>query len=178
MCDPDGDSAAFSSEQWKQVREACSRYLGACDAYPAGDGGRPRVEDYLGGCGAEARAYLLEELRRLEAGRFPPQGASTTPPDLVPPPCFPKGYEYLGEVGRGGMGVVYKARHEGLGRVVALKMVLAGRGASQQDLDRFWDEARAVARLQHPNIVQLFEVGEHAGLPFFSLEFCDGGSLK
>jgi serine/threonine protein kinase len=68
--------------------------------------------------------------------------------------------------------------HEiGLNRTVALKMILAGGHASAADLDRFRTEAEAVARLLHPNIVQVYETGTHAGLPYFSLEFCPGGSL-
>src|SRR5262249_43533566 len=91
--------------------------------------------------------------------------------------CVP-GYEIVEELGRGGMGVVYRARQAGRGRTVALKMVLAGGHAGPDELERFQDEARAVARLQHPNIVQVYEVGDAGGLPFFSLEFCAGGSLE
>jgi serine/threonine protein kinase len=88
------------------------------------------------------------------------------------------GYEILGELGRGGMGVVYKARQLQLDRVVALKMILSGGHASTEELARFKDEARAIARLQHPNIVQVYDVGEQGGLPYFSLEYCPGGSLE
>jgi serine/threonine-protein kinase len=88
------------------------------------------------------------------------------------------GYEILGILGRGGMGVVYKAKHLKLKRTVALKMVLAGGHASEGDLARFYIEAEAVAQLQHPNIVQVFEISEQSGLPFFALEYVEGGSLS
>jgi hypothetical protein len=87
------------------------------------------------------------------------------------------GYEVLGELGRGGMGIVYKARQTKLGRLVALKMILSGAHADPEERQRFLTEAEAVARLQHPNIVQIHEVGEADGHPFFSPEFCPGGSL-
>jgi serine/threonine protein kinase len=107
---------------------------------------------------------------------------ATRPPD-GPMPATPaagpsvEDYEILGELGRGGMGVVYKARHKELNRLVALKMILAGGHACAADLERFQIEALAVARLQHPNIVQIYDIGEQGGLPFFSLEYCSGGSL-
>jgi serine/threonine-protein kinase len=87
------------------------------------------------------------------------------------------GYEIESVLGRGGMGVVYKARHLALKRTVALKMVLAGGHSGPHQVARFRVEAEAVARLQHPNIVQIHEVGEAGGLPYCALEFVEGGNL-
>jgi serine/threonine-protein kinase len=87
-------------------------------------------------------------------------------------------YELLGRLGRGGMGVVYQARDHRLDRLVALKMILAGAHADPEELARFRAEAQAQARLQHPNIVQVYEVGEADGWPYFALEYVDGGSLE
>jgi serine/threonine-protein kinase len=86
-------------------------------------------------------------------------------------------YEVLELLGQGAMGVVYKARQRGLKRLVALKMISAGVHAGERERARFHIEAQASARLQHPNIVQVHEVAEYEGRPFFSLEFVEGGSL-
>ena len=87
-------------------------------------------------------------------------------------------YKLLGQIGQGGMGVVYRARQVSLARPVAIKMILAGRHASAQTVARFIREGKAVARLQHPAVVQVFELGEYKGLPFYSMELVDGGSLE
>jgi serine/threonine-protein kinase len=87
------------------------------------------------------------------------------------------GYEIIAELGRGGMGVVYQARQCSLKRLVALKMILAGVHTDPTARIRFRTEAEAVARLQHSNIVQIYEVGEYDGRPFLSLEHIDGGRL-
>jgi tetratricopeptide (TPR) repeat protein len=97
-------------------------------------------------------------------------------PDEVGLPSVP-GYEVLEELGRGGMGVVYKARQLGLERLVALKMILHADYAGAQQRVRFRAEAEAVAQLRHPHIVQVYEVGEHRGKLFYSLEYCPGGNL-
>jgi serine/threonine-protein kinase len=87
------------------------------------------------------------------------------------------GYEILGPLGRGGMGLVYQARQLQCDRVVALKMIQGGAHAQPRDLARFRTEAEAVARLQHPGIVPIYEVGEQDGWAYFALEFVPGGSL-
>lgn len=90
---------------------------------------------------------------------------------------FVPGYEIRRELGRGGMGVVYEAEQVKARRVVALKMILTGAQAALKEIARFRAEAEALARLQHPGIVQVFDVGEADGKPYFALEYCPGGSL-
>jgi WD40 repeat protein len=100
----------------------------------------------------------------------------TTPDDATGMPSVP-GYDLLEELGRGGMGVVYKARQCGLNRAVALKMIRAATGASSAEVARFLAEAEAVASVRHPNVVQVFECGRHAGQPYMALEYFPGGTL-
>jgi tRNA A-37 threonylcarbamoyl transferase component Bud32 len=87
------------------------------------------------------------------------------------------GYEILSELGRGGMGVVYKARQTSLNRLVAIKMVLSGVYTGEDDRRRFANEAQSVAQLKHPNIIQVFDFGEHRGHLFYTMELLEGGSL-
>lgn len=115
---------------------------------------------------------------------FPPSSISqmlangnTEVSSSLPEPPVVRGYEILGEIGRGGMGVVYKARHLALDRLVALKMILSGDHAAPKDLARFRQEAAAIARLHHPNIVQVFDIGDAGGRPYIALEYVEQGSL-
>jgi tetratricopeptide (TPR) repeat protein len=144
-------------------------------------GETPRLEEYL------ARFPRLSDQLRLHfevhqairSGAASAAGSKTVPPgpSAIPPRPTVPGYTVLGLLGRGGMGVVYQARQENLHRLVALKVLLAGDHAGPGDLTRFRREAEAVARLQHPNIVQVFDVGEHQGRPYLALELVAGGSL-
>ncbi len=138
----------------------------------------------------ELRQYFVAECTE------PPRAESSDPSetkvvDSATPPAIPLrrpgggavpdrvgDYEVLGILGRGGMGVVYKAWQKGLNRTVALKMLLGGVHSSPSELRRFQTEAEAAARLQHPNIVQIYDVGEVDGRPFLALEYVDGGSLS
>jgi serine/threonine-protein kinase len=140
----------------------------------------------------EVRAYLLEcrNVNAMVERLFPSAPAMTTPTEWPPStpgfcaslpvagrlPVIP-GYEVLGVLGRGGMGIIYRARHLKLNRVVALKMLLSGEYASPAELARFAREGEAIAALQHPNIVQVYDVGEIDGRAYFTMELVGGGTL-
>ena len=125
-----------------------------------------------------------QEIKRTRAELdllFPPSTWSqehrpTFPIEDTPLPTIP-GYDVKEVLGRGGVGVVYKALHLRLNRPVAVKMLLSGQHASPDELERFLREAEAVAGLHHPNVVNLYDVGEVEGRPYFTMEFIEGGSL-
>ena len=122
---------------------------------------------------AAVRALRYSEDSRSAARKPDPQAV----PLIRPAARLVGDYEILSEVGRGGMGVVYKARHRSLRRLTALKMVLAGEFASPAQELRFRLEAELAARVLHPNIVQVYEVGSFEGRPFLALEWVEGGNL-
>ncbi|HJZ54100.1 MAG TPA: serine/threonine-protein kinase, partial [Gemmataceae bacterium] len=127
-----------------------------------------------------ARCRRMGHIRAELAALFPPGlTLETSTPSLQANRVLPRipGYEVEAVLGQGGAGVVFRARNLRLGRRVALKMLLAGAYAGPTELGRFQREAEAVAGLCHPNIVQIYEVGDHEGRPYFTMELVDGGNL-
>jgi WD40 repeat protein/serine/threonine protein kinase len=181
----------LSPELELRLDQICDRFE---DLWRAGR--QPRIEDFVLATPEQDRAVVLHELvqldiyyRRLNGdeprvpdyyGRYPVLDLAWLR-DAVGArlgqgmPIVP-GYQILGLLGRGGMGIVYRACQTQLKRSVALKMILAGEHDSKA-ASRLRGEAVAVAQLHHPNIVQIYEVGEYEGRPYFSMEFIDGGSL-
>ncbi len=175
------------SDRDVKVQDLIAAYLEA-----AKTGQAPPREEWLAG-----HPELAEELRRFldnhewmqRMGVPPRQDSRHDSPATVAPGDRPAAvppldrvhyfgdYELLAEIARGGMGIVYKARQVSLNRIVALKMILAGQLASERDVQRFRAEAEAVANLDHPNIVPIYETGTHDGQHYFSMRFVDGGSL-
>ncbi len=140
-------------------------------------GETPQAQDYTARFPAVNAGWLASVLAAKPEPDTVWEVVPTPGPGATSWPVIP-GYDILGVLGEGGMGVVYQARHRTLQRLVAVKMILPSRREDVPALlARFRAEAEAQARLQHPNIVQIFEVGEAAGRPYLALEYLDGGSL-
>jgi WD40 repeat protein len=136
-------------------------------------GEAPALEEYL-----DRFPSLAERLRAVDSVHRLLVGESVPEPEKTAAAFGPPGYTILGELGRGGMGIVLKARQERLNRTVAVKMIRLGSLAGETDLRRFHIEAEAAAKLDHPHIVPIYEVGQVGDLPFFSMKLMEGGSLE
>ena len=148
------------------------------------DGQSPGLEEYL-----KRFPHLAVDLRRLfevhgaladEEPDAPPATAALPPREKTTADDWPDipGYKVVGELGRGAMGVVYKARQTALNRLVALKLVLAGTAAGADELFLFRREAEALGRLKHPHVVQVYDYGEYDGQPFLAMEMVEGTTLE
>jgi len=201
-CSPAEVAAVLTHDQWRCWQAgncvAAEEYLRRCPAL-AGDpdaalevifgeflvrqalGERPQPAEYLNrfpqfvaplgelfGVGLANTRHLPNSSSQLDSMLLAAAGA---------PPEVP-GYKILGEVGRGGMGVVYKALQHGLQRTVALKMILDGLLSNERAVQRFYQEARAAAALDHPNIVPIYEINQHAGRHYFTMAFIEGTNLR
>ena len=133
------------------------------------------VEEPVAGC--DRCRQILETLPEDPLAAMV-RGATVAMRSNDAPPCLHAGYEILELIGQGGMGVVFKARQAGLGRLVALKWLHAGRWPKPESMSRFRREAEAIARLDHASIVRIYEVGEQDGQPYLALEYVAGPTLK
>lgn len=178
-------------DRLQQLDEVIALYLEAVELGPPPDQGEwleryPQLAD-------ELRAFFADQdqfdtmVAPLRAAVTPPRrglpgepltiSLVATSPSAGSGPCRFGDYELLEEIARGGMGVVYRARQLRLNRTVALKMIRSGRFATPDEVQRFRLEAQAAAQLDHPNIVPIYEVGDHEGQHYFSMKLIEGGNL-
>jgi WD40 repeat protein/serine/threonine protein kinase len=194
-CPTPEELEGFLDERLGDARQAeLSAHVGACAAcqdalerltessLPSLSGRSSTVAQKSAPPQHDSQAAFLSQLKlqrpsRRGSNSTAGPGASSTL--RTGPPSLPviAGYEMLGELGRGGMGIVYKARQTALNRIVAIKMLRYGPGADLRERERFRQEAEAVARLRHPHIVHVYDVSEVDGQPYFAMEYVEGGSL-
>jgi WD40 repeat protein/tRNA A-37 threonylcarbamoyl transferase component Bud32 len=181
------------SSREERVNEAIAAYLEAVERGESPD--REKLLADHPDIAAELNSFIANQAQfQQDAGSLrpvPTPAEAGTPADEPTRPVEQRGvpspkdvvryfgdYELLEEIARGGMGVVFKARQVTLNRIVAVKMILSGRLASPQDVERFHTEAEAAAKLDHPGIVPIYEVGQDDGQHYFSMGFVDGQSLS
>src|SRR5262245_46626838 len=168
---------AYLAEVEEPARAVLLRELLQVEAHHRRSGDEPREVDSSGRLPNPNPKWQATVRTPDEPERTPPRPGDVRPRRSAIGPSPVPGYEVLGVLGSGGMGIVYQARQLKLNRVVALKTIQDGLHIGLKALERFQREAEAVAQLQHPNIVQIHEVGEHDGRPYLALEFVAGGSL-
>ncbi|HEX5271018.1 MAG TPA: protein kinase, partial [Gemmataceae bacterium] len=172
----DGELSADDESDVSAHLEGCPRCQEVLEELTAvGAKGRAAVP-----VGASLSRVSDSQLQRLRGLLPPAPGSSAEVPALPAAAIWPTvpGYEVLRELGRGGMAVVYEARQLRLNRLVALKMIRPGELATPEQMVRFCAEGEIVARLRHPNIVQIYEVGTQEDRPYLALELMEGGSLS